>query len=167
MGRNPPPPSAQVILAPGRNPGYGPKPLPSTRDGQIRDLVLGAVGDPAAFERFTAHLPHRADRALTAFAERSASLAVRRGDPVDVRAGLLAAVAACQVTDDVREVIPAFALLYRAAELIGADPSVEFGTAARRVPLAFLERGPRERSIQVMAYEETEDEQGFRFRRTW
>jgi hypothetical protein len=108
---------------------------------------------------------------LAVFAERAAALAVRRQDSLDLRAGLLAAVAAHATTDDPREVIPAFALLYRAAELTGQDPAAEFGTAARLtgspVPLAFLDRDPRDRTIQAMGYEESEDEQGFRFRRTW
>ncbi|ONI74202.1 hypothetical protein BWI15_12690 [Kribbella sp. ALI-6-A] len=160
------------ILRPDRNVAYGPQDLPSARDGQIRDLLVRAVGE-MSFEELKALMPLGADGVLGSFAERAASIAVRHQDVRELRAGLLAAAAALDLTDDPREILPRLSLLHRAAEMIGNDPAVEFRQADQvlkgKAPelVKFLERSPFDRSIQAMAYEEGNDKHGFRFLRTW
>ncbi|WP_041289194.1 hypothetical protein [Kribbella flavida] len=118
-------------------------------------------------------MPSGADEVLAAFAERAASIAVRHQDSREVRAGLLAAVIALDLTTDQRDVVPVLALLYRATEMIGDDPALAFLTVTelcggRTRPLReFLARSPADKTIQAMGYDEGDDGHGFRFRRTW
>ena len=77
------------------------------------------------------------------------------------------------MSGDPREVLPALALLYRAAEMIGHDPHLEFARANELTDdragglVDFLRRAPEDRTIQAMGYEEGDDKRGFRFLRTW
>jgi hypothetical protein len=157
-----------AILEPGANINYGRDPLPSRRDGQIRDLLLKAV-EGAGFGQVVRMVPRAGDRVLVAFAKRAASIAVRHQDAWELRAGILAVVIAQEITDDPREPLPALALLYRAAAMIGHDPVVEFATAndltgGRAGGLFdFARRSPEDRTIEAMGYEEGNDAQGFRF----
>ncbi|GII88847.1 hypothetical protein Ssi03_68370 [Sphaerisporangium siamense] len=160
------------ILEPAENVNYGRDEVPSARDGQIRDLVLHAAGS-WAFEEIVRIVPRGADRVLGAFAERAASMAVRRQDVRELRAGLLAAAIAQETSGDPREALAALSLLYRAAEMIGHDPDVEFsalnefsGGRAGGL-LDFLRRSPEDKAIEAMGYEEGDDKRGFRFLRNW
>lgn len=159
-------------LAPGKNVNYGREELPSPRDGQIRDLLLTAA-DQVEFDQITRLMPRYAAQVLNAFAERAASIAVRHQDARELRAGLLAAAIAGSIPGDSREAIPALALLYRAAEMIGHDPRLEFSSANElcggrvRALAEFPSRAAEDKTIQVMGYEEGSDEQGFRFLRNW
>jgi hypothetical protein len=160
------------VLKPAMNVGYGRTELLSPRDEQIGELLL-STADSLPFEEMMLLMPRGADGVLAAFAERAASIAVRHQDARELRAGLLASALALALTDEPREVLPRLALLYRAAEMIGNDPRHEFSSAndltGGKAPglVDFLERSPRDRSIQAMAYEEGDDKQGFRFLRTW
>jgi hypothetical protein len=71
-------------------------------------LVL-ELADNASFEQVSGLVPRDADRVLTAFAERAASIAVRGKDERELRAGLLAAALALSLSDDERDVLPAVA----------------------------------------------------------
>ena len=160
------------VLKPAVNVGYGRKELPSPRDGEIRELLV-STADSVQFEQVMLLMPRGADGVLAAFAERAASIAVRHQDERELRAGLLAAALALALTDEPREVLPVLALLYRAAEMIGHDPRLEFSSAnaltgGKATGLVdFLQRSPEDRSIQAMGYEEGDDKQGFRFLRAW
>jgi hypothetical protein len=107
------------------------------------------------------------------FAERAASIAIRHQDARELRAGLLAAAVALDLTDDPREILPRLSLLHRAAEMMGNDPVTEFRQADQMLQgkapelVNFLARSPSDRSIQAMAYEKGNDKQGLRFLRTW
>lgn len=164
--------SSYAILQPQNNVGYGSQDLPSTRDGEIRDLILH-LADNDSFDHVTHLIPDGADLILGAYAHRAATIAVRRHDPRELRAGLIAAALAEPLSSDPREVIPALALLYRAAIIIGHDPDPEFATVnsltGDRAPglAGFTRRTPHDRTIQVMGYQESEDKDGFRFTRTW
>ncbi|MEU6371829.1 hypothetical protein [Streptomyces sp. NPDC046909] len=161
-----------AILAPDKNVNYGRQELPSARDGQIRDLLLG-VTEEVGFDRIKNLMPRYADQVLSAFAERAASIAVRHQDARELRAGLLAAAIANSITGDEREALPALALLHRAAEMIGNDPRLEFSSVyeiwgGREGALAkFLRRSPEDKTIEAMGYEEGDDKRGFRFFRNW
>jgi hypothetical protein len=78
--------SSIAILEPRNNVGYRREDVPRARDGQIRDLVL-ELADNASFEQVSGLVPRDADRVLTAFAERAASIAVRGKDERELRAG--------------------------------------------------------------------------------
>ncbi|TMR96586.1 hypothetical protein [Nonomuraea basaltis] len=161
-----------TILEPRRNINYGRDELPSARDGQIRDLLFEVV-DGEAFDQAAVFVPRAGDRVLTAFAERAASIAVRHQDARELRAGILAVAIAQTITDDPRDPLPAMALLYRAAVMIGHDPDAEFRAANELTDgragglLAFLRRSPEDRSIEAMGFEEGNDKQGFRFLNNW
>jgi len=117
--------SSIAILEPRNNVGYRREDVPCARDGQIRDLLL-ELADNASFEQVSGLVPRDADRVLTAFAERAASIAVRGKDERELRAGLLAAAVALSLSDDERYVLPAVALLYRPATIEGRDPERAF-----------------------------------------
>lgn len=162
-----------AILDPAKNKDYGRDVIPSTRDTQISDLMR-AVRDQNAFGEVADLSPRGASSVLNVFAERSASIAVRHQDVRELRAGLLAAAIAQSLAEDEREVIPALALLHRAAEMIGHDPNSEFsainelsGGDTGRALVEFLRRSPVDKSVEAMGYEEGNDRDGFRFLRNW
>jgi hypothetical protein len=86
----------------------------------------------------------------------------------------MAAQLALALTDDSREVLPTLSLLFRACQLIGEDPVVEFRASAHAVRaspdgefMKFLDRSPEDQSIGAMGFEEGNDAAGFRFQRNW
>jgi hypothetical protein len=160
------------ILARDANQGYGLGPLPRVRDAQIGQIIdrLGQNEFASLQEFFDSD---HADM-LLAFAERMASLAVRRQSRQDIHRGLLAAGIAASLSIDSREVILILPLMWHSAEIIGLDPCQEFVLVAEELKGdagVFLEtftlRSARDRDIQVMGYIESVDEEGFRYRRTW
>jgi hypothetical protein len=167
-------PQSLAILEPGRNKNYCRDELASARDGRIRDLLLD-VADGAPFDEVAVFVPRAGDRVLTAFAERAASIAVRHQDARELRAGIFAVVLAQAITDDPRDPLPAVALLYRAAEMIGHDPAAEFHAANELTGghagglLDFLRRSPADRTIEAVGYGAGNDKQDhqFRFLRNW
>lgn len=140
--------------------GYGLDPLPSPRDRRVRAVLEALTGEA------TSGIPKGAERVLGAFAERAASLAVRRRDTETLRLGGVAAALALSVAGDFRDELPALALLCRAAELIGVDPRAVL-PADEPVVTDFLRRAPRDRAIGAMGFRETVEDDGFRFVRTW
>jgi hypothetical protein len=161
-----------AILQPRNNTGYGREDVPSARDGQIRDLILDLTRN-VTFEQVARLLPPDADTTLSAFAERAASIAVRRRDEGELRAGLLAAALALSLSDDPREALPALALLYRAATMIGCDPDQEFAAVndltGDRAPdlVDFTRRAPEDQTVEAMGFHEGADTNGFRFVCDW
>ncbi|MGO1055274.1 hypothetical protein [Crossiella sp. CA198] len=161
-----------TILESVKSSNYSVEELSSVRDGQIRDLLLDVAGE-MSFEQVKQLMPRDVDRVLGTFAERAASIAVRHQDARELRAGLLAAAIALSVTGDFREELPVLALLYRAAEMIGNDPDLEFSeicekwSGLTREFVDFPRRIPEDKTIQAMGYKEGDDKSGFRFLRTW
>ncbi len=157
----------------GSNLGYIGWPLPCERDREVAEVVdrLGRESEPG--ER---RVPLNREHGVTlcTFAERMASLAVRRHSPEDLRLGLLALALAASVSRDIRDEIVVMAPLWRSAEILGLDPVSEFTAAGEAVDglggqqlLSFAARSPRDRSLQAMGYIESSDEGGFRYKRTW
>ncbi len=177
-------------LDPANNAGYGNARLPCGRDEEIAAFVR-LIDGPEAFDEVRGALGDGHGRVLTAFAERMASLSVRTGSLTVLREGLSAAQLALALVDDYRDTLPVLSLLYRAAEILGARPKAEFRAVAalagpvrgrlRRLEemlrrsgrlddsplMAFLDRNAEDRSIAAMAFIEAQDEEGFRFQRTW
>jgi hypothetical protein len=152
---------------------YGRQPLPAARDQEIAGLVRTIAGRED-FERAVSGSGERQWMAYAVFAERMASLSVRRRSARELRDGLVAVQLALARTDDQRDVLPVLSLLYRAAELIGADPEQEFIRAARvgsaataEILAGFTRRSGADQRIGAMGYVEGEDADGFRFVRTW
>jgi hypothetical protein len=152
---------------------YGRQPIPTARDQQIAGFVRTIVRRED-FEHAVSGMGERQWMAFGTFAERMASLAVRRRSVRELRDGLLAVQLALARTDDQRDVLPVLSLLYRAAELIGADPEQEFaraaeiGSAASAETLTgFTRRSEPDRRIGAMGYVEGKDADGFRFVPTW
>lgn len=155
------------------NAGYLDRPLPSPRDDEITALLDRARDDGQLIQLAELVRPAQ-DAVLRAFAERMASLAVRTGDPVTVRNGLLAAAIAIVVPDvDVREVLLVLPLLWHSAQRLALDPAEEFEATAEEFPPAaralrqFIARKPADQRIGAMGYVESADDSGFRYARTW
>lgn len=161
-------PRSFAILEPAKNINYVREELFSARDEQIRDLLLHAA-DRATVDQVAGMVPAMGDLTLTAFAERAASIAVRHQDARELRAGIYAVVLTQAITGDPQEPLPAMALLYRAAEMIGHNPGAEFFAANELTGghagglLDFLRRSPADRTIKTVGYEEGNDKWGFRF----
>jgi hypothetical protein len=152
--------------------GYSPWRIPGPRDNDIASLVA-KVSSPREYEQLNSRLDLDTARILTAFAARAASWAVRVADQWPVKRGIVAALLATGVEDD-REIIIVLSLLFRAAELIDADPVAIFdeayqavGKHAIDIARNFSHGDPSSRSISAMGYVESRDDDGFRFRSTW
>jgi hypothetical protein len=153
--------------------GYGPRAIPDPLDTELREFADEIV-EPGPFAEARARLVENATptaRVLAVFGERMASLAVRGPDVGVLREGLTGTALACALNDDSREIVTPMSLLYRAAELIGADPDDEFAKAARRSGnaaaaeafAAFTRRSAADKSPSAMYFVEGRDEDGFRF----
>jgi predicted metal-dependent TIM-barrel fold hydrolase len=152
--------------------GYGPRRLPDELD-QVLEKVVDAL-EQSGFVTLLEIFNARHADVFLAFAERIASLAVRRQSSKDIHRGLIAVGIAAELTTDIREVILILPLLWRSASVIGLDPSHEFDSVAEELNgegsallKSFTRRTAENQSIQVMGYIESEDDQGFRYRRTW
>lgn len=164
-------PAALTTRRPGS--GYGQRAIPDPLDEELRSFARSISGPDQFAEARELLTPHAgtAARVLAVFGERMASLAVRGQDVGVLREGLAGTALACALTDDPREPVAAMSLLYRAAELIGADPDAEFtatarsggNTAATQALTAFTRRTAADRSPAAMYYVEGCDADGFRF----
>ncbi len=162
-----------AALDPRNGKGYGRREIPCPKDGDIQAFVR-SIRNAEDFASALPLQPSGSWRVLNAFAERIASLAVRRQDVRDLRDGLMAIQLALSLTDDPRETLPALSLLFRAYEMIGKDPAAEFRASAElarpasgNAIMEFLDRSAEDRSIEAMGYGEGDDGAGFRFKRNW
>jgi hypothetical protein len=165
--------SALSVLDPANNEGYGSARLPCGRDDEIAKLVRQIQG-LEDFDDAKRALSEEHGTVLSAFAERMASLAVRATSLKALREGLSAEQLALAVVGDYRDSLPVLSLLFRATEILGEEPTVEFVAAAvlanppdNRPLLDFLMRDDEDRSLVSMGYIEDHDGEGFRFKRTW
>lgn len=165
--------AALLVLDPTNNEGYGSARLPCVRDEEIAGVVRRIEG-PGDFGEAKHVLGHGHGTVLSAFAERMASLAVREKSREALRDGLSAEQLALAVVGDYRDSLPALTLLFRASELIGADPAIEFAAVAAfagspddQPLLDFPGRDQEDRTLASMGYIEHDDDDGFRFERTW
>ena len=161
------------LLDPANNEGYGSARLPCARDEEIAGIVRQIDG-PEEFDQVKRGLGHVHAVVLAAFAERMASWSVRSGSEESLRDGLRAQQLALTLAIDKRDALPVSSLLFRASEILGLDPAIEFAAAAAVAPSPdaqlltdFLSHDPEDQSIDVMGYVEQRDDDGFRFERTW
>lgn len=161
-------------LVAGKNPGYGPLPLPAPLDAEIARLLDAfAHASPARREFLLSRITPAHSPTLLAFSERMASLGVREREPRRLFEGLLALVVE-SFAADYRENAMILSLHYDAATKIGADPARLFEEAASyakpevaQALRGFLARSPEDKSIAAMGYEEGAEPGGFRYQRNW
>lgn len=149
-------------------------PIPSTLDNDISRLInryVRVTAEEQAFIKDT--FTDKNSFAFIGFSERMACLAVREKKEKYLVEGLVAhAIEGGKF--DTRENILVLSLLYHSAIKIGADPIPLFTQASQLaegeiagVIAHFPYRKPEDRSIQAMGYEESKDQDGFRYKRTW
>lgn len=154
--------------------GYGTWPIPHTLDQDISSLIENWCELPQGDrEREAATIVEEQAAVLRAFSERMATLAVRNSDRHLLFLGLLA-LGIDGGSVDWREDILLLALHFDAAKKVGFEPDEVFSEAGKLLPsrvsevlTAFLNRSPEDQSLEAMGYEESSDESGFRYRRTW
>lgn len=160
-------PAALEILEVGRNAGYGPLPIPTSRDGEISELLRASEISELAGLVTRDHFD-----VLRSYAERMASQAVRLKDPGTLALGLTAlGLAGLGGSRDALAVLPLF---HHAAKTIGVVPGGIFravasaiGGEAGSVLESFLDRTEEDRSLEAMGYRVGRDAGGFRYERTW
>ena len=106
---------------------------------------------------------------FSVFAERMASLAVREKNIEQVKKSLFALVIS-SYKEDYREVLMILSLIYNAIVKIGAIPLEIFNEIASIIEMPeyikkFPNRDEKDRIIEVMGYEESEDKDGFLYKR--
>lgn len=110
---------------------------------------------------------------LLTFARRMAVLTVRTEDPSRAQDGLTAIVIE-NFDLDLRESMPAVALLNHSLAKVGADPTDVFKTITRfatpdvaNTLIRYVAKKESEKSIESMGYVETEGPGGFDYERQW
>ena len=148
--------------------GYPEPFLPCDRDERISTLVKLFINGTNLDRR---HIWQSVDwhlsGAVTGFAERMASLAVREKSRERIVEGLVALIIEdyfCDWRDNLRRVAP----LYDAAKKIGLDPNALFLEVAGQFKSSvavslrqFTERSPQDQSLEAFAYSESADADGF------
>jgi catechol 2,3-dioxygenase-like lactoylglutathione lyase family enzyme len=158
-----------------RNRGYADGPIPSARDDEIAAFLEETIaGGRDAREAAAASLGSQHTATLLAFAERTATRAVRERQGRRALLGLCAVGLAWRGAADVRAAIPVLGLLHDAAARAGADPAALFEEASSLAPddvapvfRDFLTRTDLDGIAAEMGYREGQDRDGFRYRRLW
>jgi len=118
-----------------QNRGYLDAGIPSARDAEIARFVDGLAASTNEDREVAAErLDHTTTRVFITFAERAASLAVRRQEAGWVLRGLLALALVWRHASDVRPAIPVLGLLHDAARRAGGQPNDIFARAALLFP---------------------------------
>lgn len=157
-----------------QNSGYGPSPIPDSRDVEIGSLINTWQSFGSQLRSDTAAKIREDQRfTLLAFSERMATAAVRQKDPACIYLGLLA-LGIDGWKGDWRDNATILCLHYDAAMRITADPSQMFRKAGRMLAEKvnrsfeeFLARTDEDKALDVMGYVIGRDEGGFRYIREW
>lgn len=153
--------------------GYGPRPIPHPLDDR-GEALLQAVnpGDGTANKEVLAYMDPALAFILLAYAERTSALAVRLKSVPTLEKAIVALALAEPF--DSREKLLVLPLPWHAADRLGANPRAVFERVAAGLPepgrsdlLMFANREPKNQTLEVMGYAESEDEDGFRFKRSW
>jgi hypothetical protein len=153
---------------------YGPSPIPNSRDDAVAQFVdRTRSGGPLAAAAVTAQVSERGRRVLRAYAERMASLAMRRRDAqLLVRA--VVAVVLGGLDQNALEALMVMPLIENSARLLEVDLASIFESAANSVGhpgsvnlMLWLTRAPEDRTLASMGFVEAEDEGGFRYQLKW
>jgi hypothetical protein len=154
--------------------GYGPSELPNARDEEIRVFVDGlrAVGPPAVAAALSS-VTDKARQVLRAYAERMASLAVRRRERELLRQAVVALVVG-GLDENRLESLMVMAPIQDCAERLGLDLAEVLEEASKVVGhpgtvnmMLWLTRKPEDRSLESMGFVPSEDGDGFRYKLDW
>jgi hypothetical protein len=148
--------------------GYGPAEIPTARDHEVEEFVAtvrpGAGGMTVSFDS------EEGQAVLCAYAERMASLAVRRRDPQLLDRALVAAVVGGLTTFE-QGAMMVMPLVEHSAQLLHVDTSSLFGRAAAVTGhpgsvslMIWLSRPAEDRTLASMGWAEGRDAGGFRYR---
>jgi hypothetical protein len=157
-----------------QNRGYGLLPIPNKRDDEISALIEWwmALGQEDRV-REAAAISESQRQTLLAYSERMASFTVRFQNPKAILLGLVA-LGIDGWRFDWRENVMLLSLHYNSARKLGLSPNDLFARAAAVLPPEaahaldeFLQRADKDKSLNVMGFEEGSDENGFRYKRTW
>jgi hypothetical protein len=154
--------------------GYGPSALPDTRDKAVGDFVEGLIAaGPTAVTAALSSITDKARQVLCAYAERMASLAVRRRDR-DVLLRAVVALVLGGLDENRLESLMVMAPIQDAAERLGLDLPELFEAASNVVGhpgtvnlMLWLTRKPEDRSLASMGFVVAEDGDGFRYKLDW
>jgi hypothetical protein len=154
--------------------GYGPALIPDPRDDEVGRYVDGVVaGGPSAVTAALATATEQARRVLLAFAERSASIAVRRNDKQALVRGVVATVLG-GLDENSREALMVMAPLEDAARRLGLHFPDVCGEVAEVVGhpgtvnlMLWCSRKPEDRTLASMAYVTRDAPDGFRYHLDW
>jgi hypothetical protein len=154
--------------------GFGPAPFPDLRDHELDEYVmdLRRTG-PEGVAKAIRAVSSEGGRVMGAYAERTATRAVRDKAPDLLVSGLVALVVAGLYDND-REALLRMAPIHDAARRSGSRPRVVIKRAARIVGNPgkkylnlWLWRFPRSQTLAVMGYQIGSDKSGFRYVRNW
>lgn len=151
---------------------YGPRPIPDPLDDEVTAFVERLEkGGPDAVRNASAVVSESGRDVLQAYAGRVASQAVRRGEPSILLHAVVALVVA-GLDRNYPEALMGMALIDHSAMKIGADlerileeASAIVGHPGTVSLVMWISRAPEKRTISVMGYAESEDDDGFRYRR--
>lgn len=151
---------------------YYQQPISCELDDEIGDILVElSTYNQKDIELITDNVSSDDGRVLGLFAERMASLAVRQNSLEPIRRGLFALLIYSR-TEDPRDVLLVLSLLHDAIIKVGDIPKTIFNeTGALFGGSAFLsdflDRSEEDKSIDSMGYEESKNEEGFLYVRTW
>jgi hypothetical protein len=155
------------------NAGYFRMAIPSEWDDKIAQQITNSLSANVLAE-IANKTEQRHWDILLYFAERAATLAVRRKDPKLLKLGLIAASLSLSLAPDWRDVLLVFPVLYHAAGMLGVDPAqlfrevgVLFGGEVESDLIDFLQRSDEDKSLKAMGYQLVQEPDGVRFKRTW
>lgn len=151
---------------------YYKQPIPSEIDEKISLVVADLMSlDNEQLESIIANVSGDNARVLGLYAERMASLAVRNNGVEPLKKGLFALLIYAR-TEDPKEVLLVLSLLHDAAIKIAGTAQNIFDEVGSMIGAAdllngFLNRSDEDKSIDAMGYEESQNEDGFLYVRTW
>jgi hypothetical protein len=151
--------------------GYGPSQLPNSRDELVDHFIdQAARGGPAFVAESIAGASEVGRRVLRAYAERMASLAVRRRD-ADLLVRSVVAVVIGGLDQNALEALMVMPLIENSARLLEVDLAGVFEKAAAVVGhpgsvnlMVWLTRAPQDRTLAAMGFAEGSDGGGFRYK---
>lgn len=150
--------------------GYGPSPIPNSRDDLVDQFLDQVIeGGSSVVASVTASASERGRRILRAYTERMASLAVRHRDAhLLVRA--VVALVLGGLDQNIPEALMLVPLIENSAKLLQNDLSQIFEEAAGVTGhpgsvslMMWLTRAPQDRTLASMGFVEASDEGGFRY----
>ena len=164
--------SLLALLKSALDSGYYKQSIPSDIDLKLRELISNIISlQRNDIESIIERVSGDNARVLGLFAERMASLAVRQNSIEPVKDGLLALLIYSR-TEDPRDVLLVLSLLHDAAIKTAGAAQAVFSDVSSIIGGAdllndFLSRSDEDKSIDAMGYEESKNEEGFLYVRTW